>query len=181
MKKTLIILVLLFSSSVYADDISDFEIEGMSIGDSILDYFSITKIDNAKKYYYEKEGKKLTGLEFKDLDSLKLYDNIQITYNNNYKIYGITGLIFYENINECHKKQNEIAELLSNLFQDAKKSIEEFPHTRDKSGKSTIKGIYFDFISGGYAQSSCYDWSDESQYYDHLRVGIITKEFQDLL
>ena len=60
-------------------------------------------------------------------------------------------------------------------------SIEEFPHTRDKSGKSTIKGIYFDFISGGYAQSSCYDWSDESQYSDHLRVGIITKEFQDLL
>ena len=39
MKKTLIILVLLFSSSVVADDISDFEIEGMSIGDSALDYY----------------------------------------------------------------------------------------------------------------------------------------------
>ena len=37
MKKTLIILVLLFSSSVIAEDISDFEIEGMSIGDSLLD------------------------------------------------------------------------------------------------------------------------------------------------
>ena len=44
MKKTLIILVLLFSSSVFADDISDFEIEGMSIGDSLLDYMSEEEI-----------------------------------------------------------------------------------------------------------------------------------------
>ena len=43
MKKTLILLVLLFSSSVFAEDISDFQIEGMSIGDSLLDYVSESK------------------------------------------------------------------------------------------------------------------------------------------
>ena len=44
MKILLTLFVLLFSSSVVAEDISDFEIEGMSIGDSLLDYFSEKKI-----------------------------------------------------------------------------------------------------------------------------------------
>ncbi len=40
MKTLLTIFVLLLSSSVLAEDISDFEIEGMSIGDSLLQYYS---------------------------------------------------------------------------------------------------------------------------------------------
>ena len=43
MKKLLIILFSLFflsSPSVFADDISDFQIEGISIGDSLLDYMT---------------------------------------------------------------------------------------------------------------------------------------------
>ena len=49
MKKLLILLFsffLLSSPSVFADDISDFQIEGMSIGDSLLDYFSEDEIIN---------------------------------------------------------------------------------------------------------------------------------------
>ena len=57
MKKTLIILVLLFSSSVVAEDISDFEIEGMSIGDSLLDYFSEEEINGFGKDYYPASNK----------------------------------------------------------------------------------------------------------------------------
>ena len=46
MKRLLLILILTFSfqSLAKADDIRDFEIEGMSIGDSVLDFF--TKINN---------------------------------------------------------------------------------------------------------------------------------------
>ena len=44
MKTLLTFFVLLFSSSVFAEDISDFEIEGISIGDSLLDYFSEKEI-----------------------------------------------------------------------------------------------------------------------------------------
>ena len=41
MKRLLLILILTFSfqSWTKADDISDFEIEGMSIGDSLLDFY----------------------------------------------------------------------------------------------------------------------------------------------
>ena len=48
MKRKIIILFFLFSSflshSSFADDISDFQIEGISIGDSLLDYMSEKKI-----------------------------------------------------------------------------------------------------------------------------------------
>ena len=52
MKILITFLVLLFSSSVLADDISDFEIEGISIGDSLLEYYSKTQIKNANKTIY---------------------------------------------------------------------------------------------------------------------------------
>ena len=44
MKKLLILLFFLSSTSVFADDISDFEIEGISIGDSLLDYMTEEEI-----------------------------------------------------------------------------------------------------------------------------------------
>jgi len=53
MKTLLTLFVLLFSSSVLADDISDFEIEGMSIGDCLLDYFSEEEIKAIVDRLYE--------------------------------------------------------------------------------------------------------------------------------
>ena len=56
MKILLTLSVLLFSSSVVAEDISDFQIEGISIGDSLLDYMTedqIKKEIKANKYMYD--------------------------------------------------------------------------------------------------------------------------------
>ena len=53
MKKlsTYLFLVLFsFSAPSFADDISDFQIEGMSIGDSLLDYLTEEEIKNKEKY-----------------------------------------------------------------------------------------------------------------------------------
>ena len=50
-------LVFIFSlqSWTKADDIRDFEIEGMSIGDSLLDYFSEKDINSFPKTTYNDE------------------------------------------------------------------------------------------------------------------------------
>ena len=40
----ILFLSLFFTTPLKADDIRDFQIEGMSIGDSLLDYFSEEKI-----------------------------------------------------------------------------------------------------------------------------------------
>ncbi|SVC07743.1 uncharacterized protein METZ01_LOCUS260597, partial [marine metagenome] len=60
MKKLLLLLfsiLFLSSPSVFAKDISDFEIEGMSIGDSLLDYFSEEEINNASETPYPSSDK----------------------------------------------------------------------------------------------------------------------------
>jgi len=46
MRIFLLVLILIFSLQPYtkADDIRDFEIEGMSVGDSLLDHFSKKEI-----------------------------------------------------------------------------------------------------------------------------------------
>ena len=59
MKKPILIIVLglfLITPSL-ADDISDFQIDGMSIGDSALDYFSEAEINKPKKAFYPSDDK----------------------------------------------------------------------------------------------------------------------------
>ena len=58
MKKLLILLFSIFflsSPSVFAEDISDFHIEGMSIGDSLLDYMTedgiLKEVERTKDLY----------------------------------------------------------------------------------------------------------------------------------
>ena len=53
MKKLLgiVFLGLLLTLSAKADDIRDFEIEGMSIGDSLLDFMTINEINSSKLNY----------------------------------------------------------------------------------------------------------------------------------
>ena len=49
MKRFILIIVLIFSfqSFARADDISEFQIEGISIGDSLLDYYSEEEINKS--------------------------------------------------------------------------------------------------------------------------------------
>ena len=55
MKRLLLILILTFSVQLWtkADDIKNFQIEGMSIGDSALDYFSKDQITKNSRNYYK--------------------------------------------------------------------------------------------------------------------------------
>ena len=67
MKRLLTILILIFSLQTpsQADDIRDFQIEGMSVGDSLLDHFSEEEINKKNIFYYPK-SKKFAGISFGD-------------------------------------------------------------------------------------------------------------------
>ena len=82
MRVFIAVLVLIFSlqSWTKADDISDFEIEGMSIGDSLLKYFSKSLIDS-KKTFPAWSSKKFT--RFVSFENLKTYDAILIYFEDN--------------------------------------------------------------------------------------------------
>ena len=80
MKTFLTFLILLFSSSVFADDISDFEIEGISIGDSALEYISLEEIqkeiEKSKiRYAHKKNSYKFGEVELEN-KKLQTYDGV---------------------------------------------------------------------------------------------------------
>ena len=105
----LLIMFLFFSlqSWTKASDITEFEIEGISVGDSALEHFNINDLINDKTYYYKNE--KYAGVIF--FDNLEIYDDLQITFDPNdkdLKIVSVEGaLIYRENIDECYTKQKK--------------------------------------------------------------------------
>ena len=119
MQKFVLIVLLLInlSSATRADDVSDFQIEGMSIGDSLLDFYKIDKINSAPKAYYP-NSKKQYLTEF--FDNLKTYDAVAVHVEENdkqFKITSIKGVIFFnKKIKKCKKKMKEIElEISKNL------------------------------------------------------------------
>ena len=141
MRFFLLIFVLIFSfqSLTNADDISEFEIEGMSIGDSALDFFTKEKIKKNIRNYYKNKDITVVEMEI----SSNEYDNFQFHYrakDETYKMIGISGLKFYpKNIEECYKKQNDVVKELENFFPNIEITNETINHSADKSGKSKSK------------------------------------------
>ena len=193
MKKLSTYLFLIFFSfqtPSWAEDIRDFQIEGMSIGDSLLDYFTEDKIKkNNRNYTHYKSNKfYVVGMDYEN--SFKVYDVLDIhlkTNDKKYIIKGIAGVIYFiKNINDCYKQQDDIVSELSQIFITAK--IDDggtTVHPADKTGESKTTDIYFDFKSGDSAKVSCFDWSEKMskkfRYGDHLRVEIANNELREWL
>ena len=64
-----------------ADDIRDFQIEGMSIGDSLLDYFSEEEINGFGKDYYPASNK--FHIKYIRSSRLKTYDSLTMSFKEN--------------------------------------------------------------------------------------------------
>ena len=190
MKKLLIILFLFSSSSVFSEDISNFQIEGISVGDSALDYFNREFIYNSTVKVYNDD--KYTTVEFVDLDSFDVYDALQINFirgDNKIIIANLAGLKKYKyNIYDCHNKIKEITKLLQKLFDKPIIESIESKHSGDKSGKSKVKMLLIKISpKSKYNEITmqCIDWSkkieSEKNWMDHLRITIRSKGFSDWL
>ena len=178
---SVLILIFSFQSSTKADDIRDFEIEGMSIGDSALDYFSESEIIKQKQDYYN--DKTYTDSEIFTKNN-SIYHSLHVIYktnDKNYIIEALEGTVLYENnVNKCYKKLDEIDEEVSNLFKNTKRDKKKKrKHPADKTGKSTTTDIIYFFKNGDVIMLACYDWSKEKGYADHLRISLSTSEFDN--
>ena len=117
-KKILGIIIfnlLILSIASHAENKSQFKIEGMSLNESLLKYFSKQKIiENEIPIYDDKNF--LASLF--PVFSL-FYDDIAIDYKPNdpkYIIQGITGFMgFKDDIDGCYAKQNEIDNIIQQL------------------------------------------------------------------
>ena len=191
MKKLLGILVLgllIFVSPSYTADIRDFQVEGMSIGDNLLDYLSANEVKNREKISYG--NNKFDAIIISEVDmNLQIFDSVQITYQKAGKIiHGLAGNIYFDvDINQCYAKQKNIVKELNNLFQHSSRRTEQNKqsHTADKTGKSIFTAVNFDLNFGGGSRVICYDWSEKSTqqngWIDSLTVIINSEEFDKFL
>ncbi|WP_415324052.1 hypothetical protein [Candidatus Pelagibacter sp. Uisw_127] len=192
MKRLLLILILTFTfqSLTKADDIRDFEIEGMSIGDSLLDFASISKIENNKANYFI--NKKYTLVTFNNIS--KTFENIDaafLTSDKNYIIKGISGTNSYKfNFKDCIKDKDNFMNDINNLF---KKEIEnnlvdkfegKKKHTAYPMGNSFAYYYAIKFKkTDNFIAISCLNFSkkDTKTMVDHLRADIYTNEYDNFL
>ena len=193
MKRLLLILILTFSfqSLSKADDIRDFEIEGISVGDNLFEHSAIInktkkKISNAKLTFYPK-SKRLAMWNIVS-NNFKKYESVQFTIDpNNFKIYRISGMIYDLDKNECVSIQKSIIKSLEKDNPTAIKDIEDFDNLDylDKSGESIANGIYLDFPSGDTFGVECYlygkTYKEKKNQKNHIRVSIETKENREFL
>ena len=185
-KLSVYIFLILFSfqTSSWADDIRNFQIEGISIGDSLLDYFGEEDILLSKRNYLK--NKKFYVVYHPKYSELKKYEIIDFYLKRNdkkYKIYAINGITEYKNLEKCKKKKDEIVKEISNLFENLKPESYTKKHEFDESGKSKqiISSWYFN--SGDHVRVECTVWSKKiktkHEYTDNLSIVIVKKELED--
>ena len=175
----LFLLLFTLQTPSWADDIRDFQIEGMSIGDSLLDFVNEDKI--LKELERNKDDYDWTDGKFGDVYIYEETENYEYTSasvkkkDKKYIIYAVRGMINYEDVNVCFKKQKEISDQIQETFSTAKKTKRTFKASTDPSGESLIHAIYFAFESGGDIQVTCYEFSEKMSSTNGLDV-IISSE-----
>ena len=182
MKKFLAIVVLglFLITPSQADDISEFEIEGMSIGDSLLDYFSELEIKNFKNYDNLPSNMRFRISEFYSKDGMKmdLYDGMQIYYkpeDKKFILHGLNGFFYCSNKTKCKKTYKNIVNDISRTFENLRGKESSYKHTDDKSGKSIVTSLLFE-VDNGTVSIHYTDWSEEVKFHDNVSVEAVTTD-----
>ena len=180
MRVFLAVLILIFSlqSWTKADDIGDFQIEGFSIGDSLLDYYSKDKIIDSKiKDQYK--SKKFYAIFIED----NKFENYEAMYfqlkanDNNFIIYSMSGSIAME-INKCLKKRNKIFNSIKTLFNEP--DISDLGKRKHPAYKDGYTHDLYIMVNSDAISVTCYEFTDKSRV-EELLISVDTEEFNDFL
>tara|TARA_B110000438_G_scaffold150817_1_gene144932 strand:+ start:151 stop:804 length:654 start_codon:yes stop_codon:yes gene_type:complete len=171
----LIVLIIPLQNLSLASDIQKFKIEGMSIGDSALNYFSESQLENNEQGWHNYSYKEYsTSL----MPGKNIYDWFLVSYKNDDDNFIIEALIGgFEKMNydieECNNKIDSAALKMSGLFKNIKKNKKSkyelssdasrsFPFT----GKSTVTSLSFDFLDKSKIILACYDMDKKANQND---------------
>ena len=182
----ILVFIITLQSWTKADDISDFEIDGMSTGDSLLEYFSEEQITSASKLLYPGSDK-FYGISFyaNDSNNYEAYTFSLKKDDTKYIIYDLGGTKSFPNdLKNCKNLKSTII----NSFEPSHKSFEyreyEYLYKTFGSGKS-IAYISSYKSSSGSIRVYCTNWSEldekEKNYIDELNVDLSTIEFLNFL
>ena len=181
MRLFIAVLVLIFSlqSWTKAENIRDFQIEGISIGDSLLDFYSKREINNFSNYDHLPSDMKFRVAD--DERKIGSYDGLQFFYkpkDQKFKIYSVAGHIYCNSKNKCNKIFEEIKSDMEKSLGGKNFKKDTYKHFDDKSGKS-VGTIYYLDVDGGHIKIEYMDWSKKMKWSDNVNVTINTIEAID--
>jgi len=181
----LIILVLLFQSSSLADNIRYFQIEGMKIGDSALDYFSESQLEDNEQGWHNYTYKEYST---SFMPGKGIYSWFLVSYkndDNNFIIEALAGGLEKKNYDnkECNNKLDVtalgISESFKNTVQEEKKFYKltaDAARTYPFTGKSTVTSLSFNFLDGAKIILACYNVDKEAMENDSFLTSILKQK-----
>ena len=187
---TFMILIINLQFWSKADDIRDFEIEGMSIGDSLLKNFNLNTINNSRKYTYD--DKKFYSIDIWS-DNFTKFDAMQFHLkknDDNYIIYGFSGAITFGEISnfypqseqQCIKQKDLIIKDIENIFINANKDSQSGTGGLMEDDKVIRHDTYFTLENGSvWLQCATFSKNNKKKerLIDNLRLTILDMEFQN--
>ena len=180
MRIFLTVLILIFSlqSWTKADNISEFQIEGISIGESALNHFSEEYLMNGIQNKSNDKKRKFSRIWIRN-KVFDLYEYVAIAVKTNdtkYIVHGITGMFDIEEKKQCLDKKKLIEKDLKKNFVNAKITKSEEPALQDQTGKSKVIGTYF-YLNNGSVSVQCFIFTKESNIKSGLDVAIRNTEY----
>ena len=173
----LFIFILLTAKNLHADDIRSFKIDGIRIGDSLYDHFSVSDIRNSPNYDHLPSDMSYRISDFEAVSKMsKNYDGYQFYYepgDQNLIIYGMRGIKFCNDTLSCSVEYEKIKSNLISLYGENNGIENTFAHPDDPN--SLGKLITFDF-AGGSINASFIKWSSGSTYVDNISIDIYSAE-----
>ncbi len=191
MKKFFFLVFFLFlnlQSSAKADNIKEFEIEGISIGDSLLKFVNKETILSSRKYTYADE--EFYSLDIWD-DSFKDYQAIQFHLkkdDKDFEIYGLsgalvfgeTGVYYPQSKKECADKKNMVERDIDKLFVNVPKDSNNFVGQGDYDPEAIRQETYYT-LDNGEVWLQCVTWGKKAKkkhnIMDNLRITILSSYF----
>jgi hypothetical protein len=185
---SILILTLSFQTLTKADDIRDFEIQGLTLGNSLLQMYSKKEIKELLKtsanFYPSSKKYFLLATAGKDEN----FDQLNFDLKHNDKDYIIYGLSQYKRMeySNCLKEIKIIIEDVKKIFTQGEYKLNKYTQTHkgDSSGNSKFSSSDFDFKDGSSLRIVCTDWSKEFEadnYHDNIDVGLSSSKFNDWL
>ena len=179
-------LMLLSINNLQANNINDFQIEGLSLGDSLYNYLSKNEILRNQEFIYSNDknfSNEVAAIQY--IKNLELYDQLQISFkvtDSKLPIIGISGYIAYENdLNSCYKKQEEIFKDLKDYFgniQTFKGDIEDHPGYPKGEVKFKRYSLYLSNTKRSNLEIICFE---AKNFVDRLSVSLKSDDFNDWL
>ena len=177
-----LILIFGFQSLIKADDIKDFQLEGISLYESALNHFTINELQKDTNDNYTSNKYTTSNI----YDGLDMYDYIQISYKTDDRKYIIQDISAAKNIKykECLSQLDQVESDISSIYENSSKISNDgkltYDHPVDKSGQSKVTDIAWYFNTGDVIVAQCYNWQSEfgkkNNFKDSLTIGISNKD-----